>query len=126
TERLFTPEFNGDYRVAYFRPGEGCEVRISDAYTAIVTSVEDELIPGDINIEEVSIYPNPANNHIYISNAPNGTEIEVYGLDGRTFKPEVQTESTRLDVDISGLSSGLYVISITTPLDKYLYRFIKK
>ena len=67
----------------------------------------------DFKALRVSFYPNPATNVLYFNakNAENGTLI-VRSLDGRVLSSTQIMASSR--VDISTLTSGVYVLEFTT------------
>ena len=60
----------------------------------------------------ISVYPNPAQDVINISEAAANDEFEVHSGDGRLVLSFSGTGSANLSVDISGLSDGLYFLSI--------------
>jgi hypothetical protein len=61
---------------------------------------------------QVSVYPNPAGNHLYIGN-PDITDIsfaEIFNIYGSLAFSKAFTGN--IEVDISGLASGLYIIKV--------------
>lgn len=65
--------------------------------------------------EEISIFPNPANNNLYIRNNSyiNLKDVSIYDVNGRLISIIDVNESSRLKtIDISSLSSGMYFINI--------------
>jgi hypothetical protein len=53
------------------------------------------------------IYPNPANNNLYVNNIPNNIEfINIINIEGKEVLKIKATNS----IDISSLSKGIYVI----------------
>lgn len=69
----------------------------------------------------LSIYPNPAETHINLSENLSGDAI-IYNADGRIVK---QTYVYGNKVNVSDLTSGLYIIAIETDNDTYKGNFIK-
>jgi hypothetical protein len=66
-----------------------------------------ELITSDIKI-----YPNPAKNTLYISGFPESSNeiiIELQNIEGKTLKQAVLNGNS---LDISDLSTGMYVLKI--------------
>ncbi|MFH0867173.1 MAG: T9SS type A sorting domain-containing protein, partial [Bacteroidota bacterium] len=61
---------------------------------------------------DVSIYPNPANDYIIIA-VPQKSNIEILNIQGQLLKSLVTTED-KTTIDISGLTSGMYFIKVTT------------
>jgi len=72
--------------------------------------------------EEISIYPNPASDVIYMKNAPEtSTIVSIYRIDGALILQK-QISSQNKASNISELTSGLYVIKI----DNQALKFIKQ
>ena len=65
---------------------------------------------GESNASELLLTPNPARDHFLISNLKNNCEARIYALDGRLMKTFMATEG--MVVDISNLSSGMYLLHI--------------
>ncbi|MNG04149.1 hypothetical protein D3C84_872600 [compost metagenome] len=66
--------------------------------------------------KEVSAYPIPTNSIVNLT-LPEGTEIvnyEVYSILGQKVKQGVLTANTNHSVDLSILTSGVYIISLKT------------
>jgi trimeric autotransporter adhesin len=71
------------------------------------------LSTNDYAFSDFSVYPNPTNDNINISSSENIKSIEVYSLEGRKIKSVVTSS-----VDISDLSSGMYLIQVKTNEEK--------
>ena len=66
----------------------------------------------------ITIFPNPANNHINIDNSinnPNDYQVIIYDMNGKIL---LQTNFQN-KIDISKLESGLYLLQITSSKDKF-------
>jgi hypothetical protein len=83
-----------------------------------VVGIEEEIENNNINI-----FPNPANNNIYIVNSLNENieSIDFFDKEGKTI---LTTKDT--NIDISKLSSGTYLIRIKTNNKIYSKSIIKK
>ncbi|MBO7460507.1 MAG: T9SS type A sorting domain-containing protein, partial [Bacteroidales bacterium] len=59
----------------------------------------------------IAIYPNPVSDYIYIELSDNSicTAIEIYSLDGRLVKSQINNLST---IDLSSLPMGVYIVKI--------------
>ena len=94
--------------------------------TATVTTTleyEPEIstaIGNSIN-KSISLYPNPANNIIYLSGVENET-VEIYNIFGQSVKT-VNNYNSNTEINISDLSKGVYLIKID---NSQSLRFIKK
>lgn len=76
---------------------------------------------GILDIGNVSIYPNPANNFINVKSDFNLKEISIYTPLGECLKTIQLTDSKQSKVDISDFENGLYLITIST-VEKIYYR----
>ncbi|MEY3399156.1 MAG: hypothetical protein RL220_1750, partial [Bacteroidota bacterium] len=61
--------------------------------------------------DDVHLYPNPANEELYITGALQGSMIEIYNSAGALAS---QIPVSGIQFDLSGLSAGYYVVRIMT------------
>lgn len=88
-------------------------VTISSEGDDIISSSKEEKL-----LEELIIYPNPAQNRITLSNITKPTPVIIYNINGST----TLTTSMNRVVDISHLQQGFYILKV----DGYkAVRFIK-
>ena len=77
---------------------------------------------------DIRIYPNPAQNKLYI-NIPeheNIDEVVIYSNSGRSIKKSVlRADANLAEIDISDLMNGFYSVSIKTEKGNYAKTFIK-
>lgn len=92
----------------------------------IVDSVEDLE-----NVQNVQVYPNPANNEVSISLDANRTEIlqiTLYSINGQQISSNqwtITSGNSNKQFDLEGLESGIYMISITGEQTQLQERIIK-
>lgn len=79
-------------------------------------SIEDEL-----NVD-ISIYPNPSNEWLYIENAKKGMEIQVISVKGNVVIDKILREPS---LQIYQLPSGLYLIRLVNNKVIYNTKFVK-
>jgi len=102
TDPTFEPTVNGDYSVAITQ--NGCTVT-SDCQTVSTISIADHAIK-----ELVQLYPNPAQDYISIrSELP--ILVQVFNINGLQVR-EFEMQAGEQSIDISNLSSGLYVYKV--------------
>ena len=80
---------------------------------------------ADIMTKELSIYPNPANDKLFITTEMNVEEIAIYDIYGRTMRQQVNETTSQQVVDVENLKSGIYFINIKTDNGNIVKRFIK-
>lgn len=75
------------------------------------------------NNQGFKLYPNPANYTLNISGneLPKDFEIAIYGIHGT----EISRHQNQKSIDISGLASGVYFVTLTTNKGKYTQKLIK-
>lgn len=68
----------------------------------------------------LAIYPSPATHYINLLNAPQGEiTIMIFGLDGTTLMYKKLNSGMR-QVDISGLTKGLYLLKVNNTTFKFV------
>lgn len=76
----------------------------------------------------ISVYPNPAESGILV-NFLNGNPIygvTIYSLDGRMIDKKINLNSSEVELDIRGLSNGMYIIACESDKGICVSKFIKK
>ena len=70
---------------------------------------------GDVGVNEIaageiSVYPNPATDVIYVANA-EGAQVSVFDMNGRMVN-SVESASANQAIDASSLAKGMYIVRI--------------
>ncbi|MBK8845575.1 MAG: DUF4397 domain-containing protein [Bacteroidetes bacterium] len=89
----------------------------------LFTGINEALSKSDI-----VVFPNPANEEIFISipeNIKGIINISLYDLTGKIIKSETETASNILKLDIQTLPSGIYGISVVAGNNHFSKRIIK-
>ena len=91
-----------------------------------------EIITGGTGIMqindngEVSLYPNPVKNDLYIKTPSEKSVINIYSLQGSLIKSLPAYQSNE-QIDVSTLMSGVYLVKISGPDGKvYTGKFVKE
>lgn len=72
------------------------------------------------------VYPNPTNSNIYIDNMLTDFKLKISDLTGRIVLIRDYTGNNELiELNLEGFESGMYVLEIENPEEKYQYRIIK-
>ena len=77
----------------------------------------------DIMENSVSVFPVPAKDVLNISGLTGDAEIQIIDMNGRIVKNEKLTSTT---LNVESLSSGSYILMITTDEGTTAKKFIKK
>lgn len=85
------------------------------------------------NSSLIQLYPNPATDNVNVQfdlNQNSDVEINVLNLNGQTLYSKklnrIQKGEQNIELPVSNLSSGIYMISVKTNDGKYLGKLIKK
>jgi len=80
---------------------------IQKVYFGEVVSVTEPLTSAQ---DGLSLYPNPSDREISLSNIPDGTStVFIYRMDGRLVK-QVSVASPAVTINIEDLTSGIYFV----------------
>ncbi|RFM26753.1 T9SS type A sorting domain-containing protein [Deminuibacter soli] len=96
-------------------PGSGA--RIGNIIAAKAT----DSVKVTTDAKAVSIYPNPANNRLYIKGLLQPTQLEVYNNNGQRMLSAKGTS-----VDVGKLTPGMYFLKIRDGQKTKSYKFIKQ
>ncbi len=138
---LFTNTLTGQQELKLFSPQKLEEEFVFgmnfDADTAIFdpqVTVLAKAAVGGLNLGKIQedpmvVFPNPSNGEILnvMSRNPNISRVEIFSLLGQQL---IQSESSQsavqnLVMEVSSLSSGTYIIKISTDNKVYLKKWIK-
>jgi hypothetical protein len=91
-------------------------------------STTSEVVNAKVNCDNtgISIYPNPANNAVYVKGLTDKSTIEVYNVVGQKVVSKI-AENTLEAVNLSGLAEGVYQVQVVTAGEiVYSTKLIKK
>ncbi|HOK37291.1 MAG TPA: PKD domain-containing protein [Bacteroidales bacterium] len=102
-------------------------VLVIDAVGCIVTTPFVIQFVSAVNQSElaVKVYPNPANNHITIETSGVVETVSIVNTLGQKVL-EIDPQSERFDLNISGLSEGVYFLKLSVNGNEYVSKLIKK
>ena len=74
----------------------------------------------------ISIYPNPVSNNLTVAGLVGKSTLKITDIAGKTML-EQNTRANSLNIDLSGLKTGTYVLSITDEAERIaIKKFIKE
>ena len=85
-----------------------------------ITGIEDKFT------NNISIYPNPVKDRLYIETESEIEEVIVYDIYGRHQVTESPSHQEMISIDISNLNSGVYFVKINTAEGNIVKRFVKE
>lgn len=80
------------------------------------------LAIGDVSKSKIQIFPNPVIDAITISGVENAQKVEIYNTVGQLVK----AENFKNKINVSSLSSGIYILKIKTKDAVHEFKFVKK
>ena len=84
----------------------------------------------EINSNEINVYPNPTSDYLMVDVADLNTEaltISVLSIDGKLIKKLVsKNKSNNVQINVSDLTAGFYILEVASQNKKHLTKFIKK
>jgi len=91
---------------------------VNGEYGSGITELFAALNPGvgiseSIGTHNIQVYPNPANEMVYISANSNIQQIELLSQDGRIIR-EFDTNSAAVNLNISGVAPDVYYLKIVS------------
>jgi hypothetical protein len=113
---------------AYTVESEGHTTVSSSIYLEQDTTVNIQLqlvgISGTKTQGNFLVYPNPVSDKFFISNAPEGGNIKLIGLDGKIWwSKKLFSESA--EYDVSDIPAGIYTLKMDSSGSNLIYRLIK-
>lgn len=75
----------------------------------------------------VSVYPNPAQNTLYLKTEQvlSPQSVVVFDLQGRSLELNLKRDGSIYSLDITGYSPGVYVLQLTTGQERRQFKFVK-
>jgi hypothetical protein len=75
----------------------------------------------DQNQLDISIYPNPTNDKLFIQGLSSSSRVSIYNVLGKL----VLSQTISKEIDVNNLQSGIYVIKIAEEQKEIVRKFIK-
>ncbi|UPT67634.1 MAG: T9SS type A sorting domain-containing protein [Sphingobacteriales bacterium JAD_PAG50586_3] len=123
-------DYNSSSSLDYYQEHQGFD------YDAFVSRFSLKSIGVGIQEMEqpdkngVVLFPNPATNIIYLSDTKfdgEGVSIKVLDITGRVVIDETRkSTSSLIDIDVSSLSSGTYIVQLLSDKFSYSGKFVKQ
>jgi hypothetical protein len=109
------------YAAGHFRVVNGDSMSVLIKYTGnIPIGLEKSATK---KISEIGIFPNPANDEIFLSGVELSASCQIFGSDGRLINESPLTEGGKLKIEF--LSQGIYVLKVLEKNNIRIGRFIK-
>lgn len=73
----------------------------------------------------IAVYPNPVKNNLQVTGITGTMQAQVFSIDGRLVK-ELWLDKGENEIDISALSTGLYVLQLKSGTQQVVRKFVKE
>lgn len=101
----------------------GCGISTSSTVASpALTSTVDLLSGETFDLSKVSIYPNPVNQLLYVEHIPSGSSVKLIDISGQVLI----RSSGNSPLDMRSLSSGLYILQISSEGETHSFNVVKK
>jgi len=111
-------EFNADGTIKQVKPtNEGVRLNTENGIPVV-----------GISSRNLTVYPNPANDFISmrVSGEKSGNNtVTIYSLTGETMKKQIFASPDEMTLNISGMSKGIYLLSVQNDQSYSIQKFIK-
>jgi len=108
--------------VIYGEVGNGNDEIVSDITLSLPQLSPENSSNVNSFFKNVLIYPNPANNFVFINNAEN-SKVEIYDVFGKVVLSK-NIENNNTKIEINELLSGTYIIKIYKNNELFINKFI--
>ena len=89
--------------------------------------VKQSLGVNEINSKSISYYPNPVKDILNLVSDKNVTSVSVYSIKGKLVKNFANLDEAKVQLNLSKLTAGMYVVKATTKDNKTkTFKVIKK
>ena len=93
-----------------------------NAFGGTITLMSSVVGINNVEMSQLSVYPNPATDILYIQSLMAVQSIVVYDIHGRIV---IQAENTT-SVSVSNLPNGIYLVKVKTASDETIQQVVKK
>ena len=124
--KKFTTASGGNYRICAYKVGLPADtIRTNDT---LCINVISKVASNDLSIENsVVIYPNPAHSTLTIQFATvaQNAIVQIVNLEGKVLKTISVNQASKVDINVSDLSNGIYLLNFKSENTSKIYRFVK-
>lgn len=140
----FKPTVAGCYRLeVYDGYGDGINAGYGNGYFELWNSQSDVLFKNngkfgekavyfievsapyavqDVDMIDVTVYPNPAFDKVTVAGTENVTRIEIFNMQGQLVK----TEAGSTQIGVKDLANGIYMMKVTSDKGTTIHKIVKK
>ncbi|MBU2912760.1 MULTISPECIES: kappa-carrageenase [Reichenbachiella] len=92
-----------------------------------ITLVDQVLSADEPQPASLQLYPNPAHTMITLAGLDGQEDVQVYNIQGMGYRlPVIAVQTGSLQLDVSSLPAGIYLVSVANKENKEILKFTKK
>ena len=107
-----------NFKNIQFCPGPKSSIPL---YTFNILGMSDALTISENPKLEISLYPNPTNDKLFIQGLSSSSRVSIYNVLGKL----VLSQTISKEIDVKQLSKGIYIIKIIDEQKETVRKFIK-
>ncbi|MBW1657393.1 T9SS type A sorting domain-containing protein [Flavobacterium quisquiliarum] len=92
---------------------------------AVTAKVNGSLSTPDFQLANFKFYPNPVKHILSIKNQSNIDHIQIFSVSGKSVLSK-NINSTSAEIDLSGLSTGMYILNVRSDGKEKAFKFVKE
>lgn len=119
----YTPEYDGDFYVL-FKFGGNVDPTTASLTDVVLMEEGSGLGLNMLNQSVVKVYPTSATEFIKVSGLRNEARAEIYSVTGSLISSSRIRNSQ--SIDVSSLSSGIYVLQLSEGAERSTHKFFKQ
>jgi hypothetical protein len=119
----------GNYRIAVycFNASSGwTKISPNELSTIPFTLVDKTTEVNNTNTLELEVFPNPASDILKLKSDLSITQIAIIDLQGKQLKSLITNYTNEIEIPITDLKSGIYLVKAQTDNETKIVKFMKK
>ncbi len=120
-EVIFTADPADGYEIKDWIVNNASQGITEDTYTiesldfdvSVKVEFEESVLAGEMTDPEISVFPNPARDKLYIEGNEKIKQIMLFNISGQVIK-DIDAEGFSCEINLSYIRTGLYLVKIHT------------
>ena len=92
---------------------------------AVTAKVNGSLSTPGFELTDFKFYPNPVKHILSIKNQSNIDHIQIFSVSGKSVLSK-NINGNSAEIDLSGLSTGMYILNVKSDGKEKAFKFIKE
>ena len=101
------------------------DITVTKTYNIIITR-EDEVSIINFSSDNLTMYPNPVNNTLYIESSSVIKQVSIYDISGRIVRAYSIRPNLSQEMGVSDLANGIYLVKVKTAEGETIRKIVKE